>query len=415
MKVLIVGGGGREHALAWKLAASPGVEIIAAPGNAGVAALGRCVRLESPEATLRFAQEEEVGLTVVGPEAPLVAGLVDRFEAAGRRAFGPRRAAARLEGSKRFAKDFMRRHGVPTATFAGFSELSRALAYLREASLPLVVKDSGLAAGKGVTVARTSGEAEAAVRAVLAAPGGEVVLEEFLEGWELSLLAFCDGKTLLPMLPSQDYKQAEDGDRGPMTGGMGALAPLPLGEGEGSRLRAEVLEPTLRGLQADGLDYRGVLFFGLMMTAAGPKLLEYNARFGDPETQALLPLLETDLLAVMEAVVDGTLAGVTLRWQEAHCACVVMAAPGYPGDYQRDLPITLPHDLPAGVSLFHAGTALKGGRLVSSGGRVLNVAATASSLEEALAKAYQVAAATGFPGAHYRRDIGYRLLPARAR
>jgi phosphoribosylamine---glycine ligase len=416
VKVLVVGGGGREHALAWKLKRSPRVaEVIAVPGNAGITELGRVIPLDGGhEALIRLAREEGVDLTVVGPEAPLVSGLVDAFEAAGLRIFGPRQAAARLEGSKRFAKAFMDRYGVPTAHHESFDDSLLAVEHLERVRLPIVVKDSNLAAGKGVTVARTKAEAVQAARNILEAPeGGQIVIEEYLEGQELSLLAFCDGRTMLPMLPVEDYKQAHDGDQGPMTGGMGAVAPVPLDDGVMARLEQEILAPTLRGLQAEGLHYQGVLYFGLMLTPEGPKVLEYNARFGDPETQVLLPLLENDLLELMEAVIEERLTGVTLSWRREFCACVVMASPGYPESYARGRPLLLPEDLPAGwqedVFIFHAGTSLEEGRLVTSGGRVLNVTARGPSLEAALRRVYTVVETIDFPGALYRKDIGYRI------
>jgi phosphoribosylamine--glycine ligase len=413
MKVLVIGSGGREHAIAWKLLQSPRVKsIVAVPGNAGLAQLGRCVSLEGGHQTLlKFAEDEGVGLTVVGPEAPLVSGLADVFEGAGLRVFGPGQRAARLEGSKRYAKAFMERYAVPTARHENFDDTLLALEYIERSALPIVVKDSNLAAGKGVTVATTKPEAIQAARNILEAPeGGQIVIEDYLEGLELSLMAFTDGKTMLPMVLAQDYKQAYDGDLGPMTGGMGGVAPAPLlDEGQRARLEEEVLGPTLRGLQAEGLNYKGVLFFGLMVSPDGIKVLEYNVRFGDPEAQVVLPLLETDLLEVMEAVVEERLAGLTLRWSGEHCACVVMAAPGYPGSYPQGVPIGL-KDVPENVTVFHAGTRLQGEELVSAGGRVLSVSARAKGLERAVADAYAAVAAIDFPGAHYRKDVGYRLL-----
>ena len=408
MKILIVGGGGREHALAWKLAQSPRVtQVIAAPGNAGISRLARCVKADTPEALLALAKAEGVDLTIVGPEAPLVAGVVDVFEAAGEPIVGPKRAAARLEGSKRFAKAFMTRHGVPTAAYEAFSELEPALAYLDSTSLPIVVKDSNLAAGKGVTVARTHGEAQEAVRGILALGRGELVIEGFLEGRELSLMLFLDGAVAKPMPVAQDHKRLLEGDTGPMTGGMGTVAPAPLSEVLWTEVIDEVVVPTLRGLRAEGLFYRGVLFIGLMLTPAGARVLEYNVRLGDPETQAVLPLLENDLLDVLEAVADGRLHELDLRWSQESAACVVMAAPGYPGPYEKGVPLDIPEL--DGVTVFHAGTAWQGGRLVSSGGRVLGVTAVGKDLRAALGRAYGGAAEVGFPGAQYRRDLGNGL------
>ena len=413
MKVLIVGSGGREHAVAWKLAQSPRVEhVIAAPGNAGIAQLGRCVETDStPRDLLAIAQRERVDLTFVGPEAPLVDGVVDLFEAEGLRIFGPNGAASRLEGSKRYAKDFMARHGVPTANYASFREVEGALEYLRATSYPTVVKDADLAAGKGVTIAQTFGEASRAVEEVLRAPGGgEVVIEDFLTGQEVSLLLFTDGKTMTPMLLAQDYKQALDGDAGPMTGGMGTVAPVSLlDDAQMEEVTAQIIEPTLRGLREEGVTYKGVLFIGLMLTEEGVKVLEYNVRLGDPETQVVLPLLKTDLVDVLEAVTNGRLHEVRLEWSPQSAACIVMAAPGYPGEYPKGLPLSIP-PLPENVTLFHAGTALQQGRLVSSGGRVLGVTALADTLEEAVTSAYKGVERVHFEGAHYRRDIGRRVL-----
>jgi phosphoribosylamine--glycine ligase len=414
MKVLVVGGGGREHALAWKLAQSERVEeIIVAPGNAGMNDVARTVEVPlTVEALLRLARDEAVDFTVVGPEAPLVAGVVDAFEAEGLRIFGPSAKAARLEGSKRFAKEFMARHGIPTAAFRTFRDRTAAHAYLQEVGAPIVVKDSALAAGKGVTVARTLAEAVDAVDAVFEKPAAEVVIEEMLEGQEISLLVFTDGLAYRPMVLAQDYKQALDGDIGPMTGGMGAVAPAALlSSAQQWQTMTRVVEPTLQALNADGIAYQGVLFIGLMMTEEGAKVLEFNVRFGDPETQVVLPLLDNDLLRVLESVADRRLARLELCWTGRKAACVVMAAPGYPGSYEKAIPITIPDDLGDDVLVFHAGTAKGDGGLVSVGGRVLNVVATADSLEAAVERAYAAADRIQFPGAHLRRDIGGRLLP----
>ncbi len=414
MKVLVVGGGGREHALAWKLAQSERVEeIIVAPGNAGMTDVARTVEVPlTVEALLRLARDEAVDFTVVGPEAPLVAGVVDAFEAEGLRIFGPSAKAARLEGSKRFAKEFMARHGIPTAAFRTFRDRTAAHAYLQEVGAPIVVKDSALAAGKGVTVARTLAEAVDAVDAVFEKPAAEVVIEEMLEGQEISLLVFTDGLAYRPMVLAQDYKQALDGDIGPMTGGMGAVAPAALlSSAQQWQTMTRVVEPTLQALNADGIAYQGVLFIGLMMTEEGAKVLEFNVRFGDPETQVVLPLLDNDLLRVLESVADRRLARLELCWTGRKAACVVMAAPGYPGSYEKAIPITIPDDLGDDVLVFHAGTAKGDEGLVSVGGRVLNVVATADSLEAAVERAYAAADRIQFPGAHLRRDIGGRLLP----
>ncbi len=421
MKVMVVGSGGREHALVWKLAESERVtELLAVPGNAGIAELARCLDAElTPETLLEVAKREGVDFTVVGPEVPLVAGVVDVFEAAGRRIFGPNRAAARLEGSKSFSKAFMARHEIPTAAYRSFTVLDEARAYLEShysgpQSYPVVVKDSNLAAGKGVTIAHTRAEAVGALEAVLK-DEGEVVLETFLTGQEVSLLLLTDGDAVQLLPLAQDYKQAFDNDLGPMTGGMGAVAPVPLlSDAQLTAVMETIVTPTLAGLRAEGMTYRGVLFIGLMVTDTGVEVLEYNVRFGDPETQAVLPLLESDLLEQLEATAAGRLAGVTPRWSSAASACVVLASPGYPGGYPSGLPLTLPLTLPDNTRIFHAGTAVEKNesgeeRLVSSGGRVLNVVAWADTLAEAVMAAYRGVDAVDFPNAHRRRDIGGRL------
>ena len=411
MKVLLVGNGGREHALAWKLAQSPRVtEVLCVPGNAGIAAVARCLaEPQDPASLLALAEREGVDFTIVGPEVPLVEGVVDVFEAAGRRIFGPNRAAAQLEGSKSFSKAFMARHDIPTAAYEAFTELGAARAYLETQTYPLVVKDSALAAGKGVTIAHTQQEAAAALEAALAG-SGEVVIEAFLTGQEISLLLLTDGEAMTFLPLAQDYKQAFDGDLGPMTGGMGVVAPVSLlSEAELADVSARIVAPTLAGLRAEGVSYRGVMFIGLMLTDAGVRVLEYNVRFGDPETQAVLPLLESDILELLEATAAGTLSAVRPRWSSRASACVVLAAPGYPGGYPTGLPLRVPELLPEGALVFHAGTAREDGELVSSGGRVLNVVALADTLPEAVAAVYQAVAAIDFPGAHLRRDIGGRL------
>ncbi len=424
MKVMVVGSGGREHALVWKLTGSPRVtEVLCVPGNAGIAELARCLDAElTPEGLLAVAEGEGVDFTVIGPEVPLVAGVADAFGAAGRRVFGPNRAAAQLEGSKTFAKAFMTRHHIPTAAYRSFTGLGEAVAYLDRQPYPLVVKDSALASGKGVTVARTRAEATGALEAIFGETGAagegavgeglvrEVVIEECLTGQEVSLLLLTDGETatLLPL--AQDYKQALDGDLGPMTGGMGAVAPVALlSERQLAEVVKTVVTPTLEGLRAEGIPYRGVLFIGLMLTLEGVRVLEYNVRFGDPETQAVLPLLESDLLELLEATAAGRLAEVTPKWWAGAAACVVLAAPGYPGGYPTGLALSVPDTLPGDTLVFHAGTARAEGGLVSSGGRVLNVVARAETLAAAVERAYAGVEVVDFKNAHLRRDIGGRL------
>ena len=410
--VLVVGSGGREHALAWALARSPLVgTVLVAPGNAGTPGTQRLPDPGDVDAFADAAVALGTDLIVIGPEAPLVAGLADACRARGLLVYGPDAGAARLEASKAEAKAFMLRHGVPTAPARRCDDLSSALAALRELGAPIVVKRSGLAGGKGVTVAETSAEAEVAVRAAFDAGEASVLLEERLLGQEVSLLVVCDAQQAVPLRLAQDYKQAEDGDRGPMTGGMGTVAPVELLDDAAlEAVMARVVRPTLAGLRAEGTPFVGTLFVGLMLTERGPLVLEYNVRFGDPETQALLPLLESDVFELLRDAARGALgAHRTLRWRAGASACVVMAAPGYPGVPRTGTPLALPDDLGPDVVVFHAGTALADGHLVSAGGRVLNVVALGADRDEAVARAYQALARIGFEGAHYRRDIGARL------
>jgi phosphoribosylamine--glycine ligase len=417
MNVLLIGGGGREHALAWKLAASPLLSTLyAAPGNPGIAAHATCVALDVADhaAVAAFCREHGVELVVVGPEGPLVAGLVDDLEAAGIAAFGPRRAAARLEGSKAFTKELCAAHGIPTASHRSFTEREAAQRHLREVGAPIVVKADGLAAGKGVTVAATIEEAAAAVDALFAAaPGTAVVIEECLTGEEASLFCLVDGETVVPLAGAQDHKRAFDGDTGPNTGGMGAYSPAPaLTETLTERALAEIVRPTVRALAAAGTPFRGVLYAGLMLTAGGPKLIEYNVRFGDPECEVLMPRLVDDLLVLMLATVEGGLGHVSVRWRADAALTVVMAARGYPGAVAGGTAIRGLDRAAAvpGVEIFHAGTRREGDRLLAAGGRVLAVTALGVDVAEARARAYAAIDRIDWPEGFCRRDIGWRAL-----
>ena len=423
MKVLVIGNGGREHALAWKLAASPRVsEVLVAPGNAGTARESKCrnvaVGAADIDALLKLAQDEGVGLTVVGPEAPLVKGVVDAFRAAGQRIFGPTAAAAQLEGSKAFAKDFLARHGIPTAHYAVFEQLEPALAHVRRHGAPIVIKADGLAAGKGVVVAMTLAEAEAALQDMLGAnafgaAGARVVVEEFLDGEEASFISIVDGGTALPMATSQDHKRVGDGDSGPNTGGMGAYSPAPVVTDEvHRRVMLDVVEPTVRGMIEDGVPFTGFLYAGLMIDKSGaPKVIEFNVRFGDPETQPVMMRLQSDLLPLLEAAVDARLAGVGAQWDPRPCVGVVMAAQNYPGTPRGGDAISgLDAPLSPGSKVFHAGTKLEGDQVVTSGGRVLCACALGDTVAEAQRRAYAAAAPIRWEGEFHRRDIGWRAI-----
>jgi phosphoribosylamine--glycine ligase len=421
LKVLVVGGGGREHALTWKMKQSPRVsQIFCWPGNAGIAEYATCIpgSVEDVAGIVKFAEEEQIDLTVIGPELPLMAGLTDQLTDRGFKVFGPSRRAAEIEGSKVFSKQLFQKYGIPTARFGAFDQPEEAKQYIRELNSPCVVKADGLAAGKGVIMAYNVEEALSAVDLIMedkafGSAGNKVVVEEMLIGEEVSLLVFTDGKTVVPMVSAQDHKRIFDGDQGPNTGGMGAYAPAPILT---SQLQEQVLKeiviPTVKAMEAEGRPYKGVLYAGLMITERGPQVLEYNARFGDPETQVILPLLESDLIEVMEAVIEGRLSEIKVDWKQGHSVCVVAAAGGYPGSYEQGKRITGLDKAAAfdNLLVFHAGTALKDGEIVTAGGRVLGITAWGESLQSAIDQAYQGIAQIEFTGIQYRRDIAHRAL-----
>ncbi|MBB6579461.1 phosphoribosylamine--glycine ligase [Comamonas odontotermitis] len=424
MKVLVIGGGGREHAMAWKLAQSPKVtKVYVAPGNAGTER-DKCLEnlpITDVVQLREWAQQNHVLLTVVGPEAPLAAGVVDEFRAHGLKIFGPTKAAAQLESSKAFSKDFMARHGIPTAQYETFSDPVKAHAYIDKLGAPIVVKADGLAAGKGVVVATTAQEAHDAVDFMLVDNkygvahndgGARVVIEEFLDGEEASFIVLCDGKNVAAMATSQDHKRLKDGDQGPNTGGMGAYSPAPVVTADvHARAMREIILPTIRGMEKDGIPYTGFLYAGLMIDKAGhPKTLEFNCRMGDPETQPIMMRLKSDLVDVMQAATEGRLDQIDLQWDRRTALGVVMAAAGYPEDPRKGDVITgLPEDAEDSM-VFHAGTATQDGQPVTSGGRVLCVTALADNVKQAQTRVYTVASQVHFDGAQYRRDIGYRAV-----
>jgi phosphoribosylamine--glycine ligase len=420
MNVLLLGSGAREHALAWAIAASPLLtRLVCAPGNPGMGEIAECAALDIADhtAVVAYCRAQHIDLVVVGPEAPLVAGLADDLRAAGIKVFGPSRAAARLEGSKGFTKDLCRDLAIPTAAYGRFCDRASALAYLAAQSLPLVVKADGLAAGKGVIIAETREAAHAAVEACFSgafgAAGAEVVIEEFLVGEEVSFFALVDGTHVLPLASAQDHKRVGDGDTGPNTGGMGAYSPAPVLTPElAERVMAEIVRPTVAGMKARGTPFQGVLFAGLMVTDSGPKLIEYNVRFGDPECQALMLRLRSDLLPALLATADGVLSAFDLRWHDEAALVVVLAARGYPGAPERGSEIRGIEAAGAaeGVEVFHAGTRLADGRLVADGGRVLSVAARGKSVREAQSRAYAAVDRIDWPGGFCRRDIGWRAI-----
>jgi len=421
MKVLVVGGGGREHALVWKISQSPKVKkIYAAPGNAGIAGLAECASIKADDipGLLAFAEAKAIDLTVVGPEGPLSMGIVDEFTKAGLRVFGPSRKAAELEASKRFSKDLMKKYHIPTAEYEVFTDKSAAAAYVHKKGAPIVVKADGLAAGKGVVVAETVEEALKALDLIMTdraygTAGDRVVIEECLRGEEASFMAFSDGRTVVPMASSQDHKRVFDADKGPNTGGMGAYSPAPIVT---SQLERKVMDtimiPTVRAMEKEGRFFKGVLYAGLMIRNGEARVLEFNARFGDPETQPVMARLDTDLVEIIEAILDERLSTLAIRWKPESAVCIVIASGGYPGNYEKGREITGLDKAAAieDVMVFHSGTAMKNGAFVTDGGRVLGVTGLGSTVAAAIKNAYQGAREIHFNGAHYRSDIGARAL-----
>lgn len=419
LRVLVVGGGGREHALVWKISQSPRVkEIYCAPGNAGIGELARCINIpaENIDELVEFALKNKIDLTVVGPEVPLTLGIVDKFVANGLKIFGPTQRAAEIEGSKAFSKELMAKYQIPTAKYQVFTGVQQAKDFIKELGVPCVVKADGLAAGKGVMVCLTLEEALKAVDDILienkfGKAGSKVVVEEFLEGQEVSMLAFTDGKTVIPMVSAQDHKRVFDNDQGPNTGGMGAYSPAPVYTTQiHETVEKDILRATIDAMGGEGRPFKGVLYAGLMLTENGPKVLEFNARFGDPETQVVLPRLKTDIVDIMEAVVAGELDKINVEWYEEAAVCVVMASGGYPEGYEKGKVITGLEKVPEDVLVFHAGTKKDKGQIVTNGGRVLGVTALGKDLQGAINKAYQGVEKIDFAGMHYRKDIGAKAL-----
>lgn len=417
MKILVVGSGGREHALCWKIAQSKKAEkIYCAPGNAGVAEVAECVAIGAMEfeKLADFAKEQEIDLTVIGMDDPLVGGIVDVFEERGLRIFGPRKNAAILEGSKAFSKDLMKKYQIPTAAYENFDDPKKALAYLETADFPIVLKADGLALGKGVLICNTLEEAREGVKSIMldkqfGSAGNQMVIEEFMTGREVSVLSFVDGKTIKVMTSAQDHKRALDGDRGLNTGGMGTFSPSPFYTKEIDEFcQTHIYQPTVDAMRAEGREFKGIIFFGLMLTEKGPKVLEYNARFGDPETQVVLPRMKNDIVEVFEACVDGTLDGIELEFEDNAAVCVVLASEGYPVKYEKGLPISGLERFKDQDSyfVFHAGTKLAEGKIVTNGGRVLGVTATGATLKEARANAYEATKWVTFDNKYCRSDIG---------
>ncbi len=421
MKILVIGSGGREHALVWKLAQSPRADkIFCAPGNAGIAGQAECVAISADDVAslLSFAQKARIDLTVVGPEGPLTAGIVDTFAEKGLKIFGPTKSAAEIEGSKVFSKNLLSKYGIPCAESKTFTDFNAAADYVAKKTLPIVIKADGLAAGKGVIIARSRQEALAALDLIMQkkafGPAGDrALVEEFLEGEEASFLAFTDGEEVLPMPSCQDHKAAYDRDEGPNTGGMGAYSPAPVVTPDIQRqVMKEIMIPAVRGMAAEGRKYRGVLYAGLMIKNGKPKVLEFNARFGDPETQPLLMRLKSDLIPALEATIDGNLRDMELEWETGATVCVVMASGGYPGAYEKGKEIFGLEEAARvpDTFIFHAGTSVRDGKVVTSGGRVLGVTALGADIQEAIRRAYEAAGKISWEGAHYRRDIGRKAL-----
>jgi phosphoribosylamine--glycine ligase len=419
MNILVVGGGGREHAICWKLRKSPRVDrLFCAPGNGGIAGVAECVDIKATDidGILGFVKANPIDFVMVAPDDPLALGLVDALENAGIRAFGPRGNAAVIEASKVFSKSLMKKYGIPTAAYEVFSDTEKAIAYIHKTGAPIVVKADGLALGKGVVVAQDIDTAVDAVKSMMldkkfGSSGLNIVIEEFMTGPEVTVLAFTDGKTIVPMLSSQDHKRVNDNDEGPNTGGMGAFCPSPnYTPAIAETCMETIFLPTIEAMKKEGRPFKGVIYFGLMLTPKGPRVVEYNARFGDPETQPILSLLETDLLDIFEAVVDERLGDMEIKWRPGAACCVVMASGGYPESYEKGYEITGLETVPEDVTVFHAGTARQNGQYYTNGGRVLGVTAAADSLQNAVTRAYEGVGRIAFKNAHYRKDIGRKYM-----
>jgi len=417
MNILVIGGGGREHALIWKIKQSPRVEkVYCAPGNGGISNMAECVNIPADDIgkLVNFAKENNIDLTVVGPEAPLVAGIVDEFEKNNLRCFGPRKKAAEIEGSKVFSKYLMKKYGIPTAEYEEFSNPAEAKEYLKCAQYPIVVKADGLAAGKGVIIANNYDEACEAVHEIMESKifkdaGNKIIIEEFLDGKEVSVLAFTDGTSIKPMVSSKDHKRIFDNDMGPNTGGMGTISPVSYyTDHMDSFCMEKIFAPTIKAMASEGRIFKGVLYFGLMLTSNGPKVLEYNCRFGDPETQVVLPRLKSDIIEIFEAVIDEKLENVDIEWSEKASCCVIISSGGYPGHYEKGKIIEGLENIPDDVMVFHSGTKLRNGNITTDGGRVLGVTALGDNVEDAAERVYSTIGKIKFDGMHYRKDIGKR-------